>query len=256
MFRKDSTSIQCDGYVRIAGFDRTLIMRQLTILLMLLAFSAWSVGAQKLDNHGLVVTGAVVKIEAQCVEGQPFVALTLSLQIRNDSPDPLILISGSTITNTKLNFITTKPGASAETVVAGNLVWYNPHQENPWGPPSANDYDPDANWVKNHESRVAPEPIPPGGYRETQRVFGLTSGFRLSSKATEEFKACRPVKETPVLDYPSFYLEFRTSLKKYANGDEVMRLFQERWKPIGVLPLDSSGDISYRSEPIIIPSLK
>ena len=231
-------------------------MIRLTILFLILILSALAVPAQNWDNHGLVVTGSVVKVQAQCVEGQPFVALTLSLQIRNDSPDPIILISGWTITNTKLNFITTKPGAVAETVVAGNLVWYNPNQENPWGASTPNDYDPDAKWVKNPESKVAPEPIPAGGYRETQRMFGLTSGFRLSAKATEAFKACRPVKETPILDYPSFYLEFRTSLKKYANGDDVMRLLRERWKPIGVLPLDSSGDIFYRSEPIIIPSLK
>jgi len=225
------------------------MMRRLTILSVILTLSSLTVGAQKLENHGLVVTGSVVKVEAQCVEGQPFVALTISLQTRNDTSAPIILLDG----NIKLNFITTKPGASAETTVAGKLVWYKPYLENPWGSPGPNDYDPDAKWMRNPESIGAPEPIPAGGYRETQRVIGLISGFHLSAKATEAFKACRPLKETPVLDYPSFYLEFRTSLKKYPNGDEVMRLLQEHWKPIGVLPLDSRGDISYRSEPIIVP---
>jgi len=226
------------------------------LLFASLLLSVLTVTAQRLDNHGLVVTGSVQKVEAKCFQGKPFVAVTLSLQTRNDSPEPLILISGYTIFNLKFNFITTKPGASAETVVAGNLVEYNPYQEDPWGPPTANDFDPDAKWVKDPEQREAAEPIMPGRYLETRAVIGLTSGFHMSAKATEAFKACKPVRETPIPDYPTFYLEFRTSLKKYDRGDEVMRLLQERWKPVGVLPLDSNGDISYRSEPIFFPSPK
>ena len=229
---------------------------RLTIIFVILFHAALSIEAQKLDNHGLVVTGSVHKVDAKCFEGKPFIAVTLSLQTRNDSPDPIILISGWNILSLKFNFITTKPGASAETVVAGSLVKYNPYQDDPWGRPTPNDFDPDAQWVQNSESRKAPDPIPPGGYLETQPVLGLTSGFHMSPTATEAFKACKPLSETPIPDYPTFYVEFRTSLKKYDRGEEVMRLFQERWKPIGVLPLDSRGDISYRSEPIIFPSPK
>ena len=235
---------------------RTLMTNRFTLLCVSLLVSVLTVTAQRPDNHGLVVTGSVQKVEAKCLEGKQFIAVTLSLQTRNDSPDPIILISGMNIFDLKLNFITTKPGASEETVVAGNLVEYNPYQENPWGPPTVNDFDPDASWVKDPERREAPTPIMPGRYAETRSVIGLTSGFHMSAKATEAFKACKPVKETPIPDYPTFYLEFRMSLKKYDRGDEVMRLLKERWKPVGVLPLDANGDITFRSEPIIFPSTK
>ena len=231
-------------------------MRRFAILLALLFFPALSTESQKLGGHGLVTTASVRKVEAKCLEGKPVIAVSLSLQHRNDSSKPIILISGWSISTVKFSFITTKPGASAETIVPADVVEYNPNRENPFGPETKYDFDPDAGWVKDPESRKAPAPIPPGGYREWQGELWLISGFKLSPKAMEAFKACGSVDETPVPDYPAFYLDFRTSLKKYPNGENVMRLFQERWKPIGVLPLDSSGDISYRSEPIIFPSPK
>lgn len=229
------------------------MMTRVTILFAFLLLSAFSAGAQALANHGLVVTGSVHKVEAKCEQGRPFIAVTLSLQARNDSATPVILIGGWSISTVKFNFVTTKPGSSAESVVAADVLEYNPYRADPFGPGTVNDYDPDAGWAKNPERQKAPEPIPPGGYRERPGVIWLTSGFRLSAKSTEAFKACKPVSETPVPDYPAFYLEFRTSLKKYDNGDEVMRLLQEQWVSIGHLPLNSSGDISYRSETIIFP---
>jgi hypothetical protein len=230
-----------------------MMMTRFTILFAFILLPALSAGAQRLANHGLVVTGSVHKVEAKCEQGRPVIAVTLSLQTRNDSPRPIILIGGWSISTVKFNLITTKPGGSAESFVAADVLEYNPYREDPFGPGTPNDYDPDAEWVKNPERRKAPEPIPPGGYSERAAVIWLTSGFRLSAKSTEAFKACKPVSETPVPDYPTFYLEYRTSLKKYHRGDEVMRLLKERWKSIGLLPLDSSGDISYRSETIIFP---
>jgi hypothetical protein len=210
--------------------------------------------AQKLENHGLVVTGSVHKVEAKCEEGKPLFAVHLSLQIRNDSASPLVFIGGPGISTDNFNFITTRPGSSKETLLAAKVLRYNPYQEDPFGPGgSPSDYDPYASLVKNPERWEDPEPLIPGGYWERPRQIWLTSGFTLSEKATAAFKACKPVDETPIPDYPSFYVEHRTSLKKYPNGENAMRSLQERWKSIGLLPLDSSGDISYRSESIIFP---
>lgn len=231
-------------------------MHRFAILLALIFFPVLNAESQKLGEHGLVTTASVRKVEAKCVEGKPVISVSLSLQNRNDSSKPILLISGWSISTVKFNFITTKPGAGAESVVAADVVEYNPNWEKPFGPRAIDDYEPEANWVRDPESRKAPEPIPPGGYREWQGELLLSSGFSLSEKATEAFKACKPMDEVPVPDYPAFYLDFRTSLKKYAGGENVMRLFQERWKPIGVLPLDRSGDIAYRSETIIFPSPK
>ena len=231
-------------------------MNRFTIVLALFLLSVTGARPQKLANHGLVITGSVHKVEATCFEGKPVIAVSLSLQTRNDSATPLILISGWSITTVRFNFVTTKPGASVATYLEANVVEYNPYREDPFGPGTPGDYDPDAKWMDKPERLKAPDPIPPDGYWEAYRVIWLSSGFRLSAKSTEAFKACRPVTETPVPDYPSFYLEYRTSLKKYHGGEDVMRALRDRWKSIGVLPLDSSGDISYRSEPIIFPPPK
>ena len=107
MFREDSTSNQTDGYARMPA-SRTLMTNRFTLLFVSLLVSVLTVTAQRPENHGLVVTGSVHKVEARCFEGKQFVAVTLSLQTRNDSPEPIILISGMTIFDLKLNFITTK----------------------------------------------------------------------------------------------------------------------------------------------------
>ena len=233
-----------------------LAMKRFQVLFLLLLLFVLDSRAQKLENYGLVTTGSVRKTEAKCLDGKPIIAVSLSLQNRNDSSKPILLISGWSISTVKFNFITTKPGASAETFVAADVLEYNPYWENPFRPETKDDYDPDASWATARESRTAPEPIPPGGYKEWQGELWLKSGFGLSPKATQAWKACRSVDEVPVPDYPAFYLDFRTSLKRYAGGDDAMRVFQERWKSIGHLPLDSSGDIFYRSETIIFPAGK
>jgi len=233
------------------------MMKRFAVAFLLLVLSALGLRAQRLENHGLIVTGSVHKVEAKCEEGKPLFAVTLSLQIRNDSETPLVLIGGYGISNDAFNFLTTRPGSRKQTVVAASVLRYNPYQEDPFGPAgSPGDYDPYASLAAHPERWEDPEPLPPGGYWERPRQILLTSGFTLSEKGTSAFKACKPVDETPVPDYPSFYLEHRTSLKKYANGENAMRSLQERWRSIGLLPLDSSGDISYRSEPIIFPSPK
>jgi hypothetical protein len=231
-------------------------MKRFAIVLSLLLFAASGIRAQKLENHGLVVTGSVHKVEAKCQEGKPLFAVHISLQIRNDSPKPLIFFGWFGVSTETFNFVSTLPGSTNRTVVAAEVVRYNPYQEDPFGPGSPDDYDPYASLVANPKGWEAPEPLAPGGYLERPRQIWLTSGFKLSEKGTQAFKACKPMDETPMPDYPAFYIEHRTSLKKYPNGENVMRMLEERWKSIGVLPLDSSGDITYRSEPIIFPSPK
>jgi hypothetical protein len=231
-------------------------MNRLNLLFALLLLSASVICAQEQSNHGLVVTGSVQRVEAKCVEGKPVTEVLISLQHRNGSATPLLLIGGWGISSVKFNFESTRLGAAQETVVAASVARYNPNQEDPFGPGTSNDYDPIAGLVSHPERWEEPDPLAPGGYWERPMAIWWTSGFKLSSKSAEAAKACRPVSETPVPDYPTFYLEFRTSLKKYARGDDVMRSLQDRWKSIGHLPLDSSGDISYKSERIIFPSPK
>src|SRR5215203_589968 len=165
MFRKDSTSNESDGYARIAELGTPMMIR-FTALFALLLLSASGAGAQKLANSGLVVTGSVHKVEAKCFEGKPVIAVSLSFQIRNDNVTPVILFGGWSISTVKFTFVSTKPGSSSETTVAAKVVEYNPNLENPFGPATKDDFDPDYDWVWKPEEREAPEPIHAGGYRE------------------------------------------------------------------------------------------
>jgi len=232
-------------------------MTRFAFVFLLLIVSASGMRAQKLENHGLVVTGSVHTVEAKCEEGRPLFAVHLSLQIRNDGATPLVFIGGPGISTESFNFITTGLGSSKDTFVAANVLHYNQYQADPFGPGgSPGDYDPIASLAAHPERWEDPEALIPGGYWERPREIWLTNGFKLSEKATAAFKACKLVDETPIPDYPSFYLVHRTSLKKYPNGENAVRVLQERWKSFGLLPLDSSGDISYRSEPIVFPSAR
>ena len=66
MFREDSTSNQTDGYVRIARQGTVIIKRFAFVFSLLMVVAPSGVRAQKLENHGLVVTGSVHKVEAKC----------------------------------------------------------------------------------------------------------------------------------------------------------------------------------------------
>jgi hypothetical protein len=204
------------------------------------------------ENHGLVVTGSVHKVEAKCEEGKPLFAVHLSLQIRNDSASPLVFIGGPGISTDNFNFYYHSPGSQRKRS-SQPKSYDTTHIKRirlARGSPAITIRMPAG---QNPERWEDPEPLIPGGYWNAPGKIWLTSGFTLSEKSYRGLQACKPVDETPIPDYPSFYVEHRTSLKKYPNGENAMRSLQERWKSIGLLPLDSSGDISYRSESIIFP---
>jgi len=49
-------------------------------------------------------------------------------------------------------------------------------------------------------------------------------------------------------------LEYHFSAKKYEGETDFLKDLRDRWKPFGDLLLDANGDITYKSEKILIPS--
>src|SRR5687767_9132441 len=151
-------------------------MNRPKLLFTLLLLSVSVVFAQEQSNHGLVVTGSVQRVEAKCVEGKPVTEVLLSLQHRNSGATPLVFIEGWGISTIKFNFVSTRPGAARETVVVSNVAKYNTYQDDPFGPSTADDFDPVAELVQHPERWEAPTPLAPGGYWERPVAIFLKSG--------------------------------------------------------------------------------
>ncbi|MBX3288594.1 MAG: hypothetical protein KF855_04545 [Acidobacteria bacterium] len=59
-------------------------------------------------------------------------------------------------------------------------------------------------------------------------------------------------KDTPRLGDGQFKIEYRLSLKKFKNGEDVIDSIKKNLGAVGRLPLNSAGEIVYRTEDIIL----
>lgn len=214
--------------------------------------------AQKPANHGLVLTGSVQKIETLCLDGMPAVSIGLYMQFRNDGQVPLLLIIPPYFVPRRVNFSSEKVGDPTKKVVAGEVVTYDPHLINPFGSPSPDDYDAFSSFVADFNK---PEPpiqksvvkLEPGAYHEFPSTVWIRNGFKIDTRWNGPQKDCVPSKVRPVPKYPSFILEYHFSLKKYDQWTDLLPTLQERWKRFGHLVLDANGDVTFRSENILLP---
>lgn len=233
-------------------------MKQTILILAVILFGASIVFAQKLGNHGLVITGSVQGVEIRCLNGKPVMQVRLYIQLRNDGETRLLLVRPSFFFTKKVNFVADKLGDPTVRTVPAEVVTYNPYLENPFGTATIEDYDPFPSYISQLDAREPPVEtlmvrIDPGGYHEFQENIWLKTGFQIGGKSGSEQKECKENSKTkPVPAYPAFSLEYHMSLKKYDRGTELLSKIQNRWKRFGYLPLDSNGDFSLRSEKIVI----
>ena len=231
-------------------------MKKPILILALLLLSYSMTSAQKLANDGLVITGSVQGIRTKCVDGKPLMEIQLYMQFRNDGVEPLIRIGSLNFFTTKVSYVADKLGDSAHTIVPADIVRYNPYSENPFGPASADDYDPFPYFVDNLDKSEPLSTISPGGYWEFQDTVWAKNGFRTEIKSGATQKECEGIKTKPVPLYSSFELEYHLSLKKFERRADLLTTLQTRWKRFGRLPLDSKGDISFKSQSIAFNTSK
>jgi hypothetical protein len=175
----------------------------------------------------------------------------LFIQFRNDGEVPLLLIRPTFLFTTKVNFISNEPGNPVDKIVSADLLRYNPYLENPYGPASRDDYDPFPSFVKKLDVPEPPFILASGGYLEFHDTLWVKNGFRFDTGSDAMQKECEAKKAKPIPEYPSFNVEYHLSLKKYDRGTDLLKNLQNRWKRFGHLLLDSNGDVSFKSEPIV-----
>lgn len=234
------------------------VMKKISLVLAVLLSGVFTLSAQKLANDGLVLTGSVQGIETLCLDGKPAASVGLYMQFRNDSEVPLLLIIPPYFVPHRVNFSSEKVGDPTKKVVAGEVVTYDPHLINPFGSRSPDDYDAFLSFVADFNK---PEPpilksvikLEPGGYHERQSSVWVRNGFEIPTRSNGPQKDCAPGEVKPVPKYSSLTVEYHFSLKKYDQWTDLLSTLQERWKRFGHLVLDANGDVTFRSEKILLP---
>lgn len=105
--------------------------------------------------------------------------------------------------------------------------------------------------------------VEPSGYYEFRDSILVESGKEIvKDAALQDAKCGGVVKENSKnasssskniqLGQGRFKVEYRLSLKKYKDADDVLEKLRDRLKPYGRLPLNSAGEIVYRTEDIIL----
>lgn len=224
-------------------------MKHLISIFLLAATAAFPVKAA--SQTPLVIAGTVVQVDTQCINNKPVAQISILVQFRNKSDGPILLIPPNLFFERKITFIGESGANSDGKHVTTEGFTYKPYLENPFGSPTAEDWDPAPGFVELLRSRKEPlEILDAGSYYEFRDTIWPKTGFKF--KQTAAGKGCESEKEKPVAEYPYFTVEYRLALKKFKGSDELLSTLQKRWRPFGRLILDDVGDISYKSEKIVL----
>lgn len=232
---------------------------RLEISLILLAVLCPStIIAQAAGKDSLVLTGTLQKTSIYCHKGRrPMVRLDISMQFRNDGNKPVILLDPGPFTRT----VKFSDSLSANNLASAKNLVYRSYLDDPFGVPGANDYNPEAEYIKNLSMEKVEKSVElslyrvlePGSYFEFNDLLLLENGFRFDSKPASERSPGCDEKVTPVPDYSFVTIEYRLSAKKAVIGDrDLFEVLRERWKSRGLLFLDDSGDVLFVSHPILL----
>ncbi|NOT49252.1 MAG: hypothetical protein HOP17_16095 [Acidobacteria bacterium] len=224
-------------------------MKCLIGIFLLAATAAFPVKAA--SQTPLAITGTVVQVDTQCINNKPVAQLSVVVQFRNNSDDPILLIPPNLFFERKITFIGESGGNSDGKLVTTEVFAYKPYLEDPFGTPTLEDYDPTPGFVAELRSMKEPlKVLEVGSYYEFRDAIWPKTGFKF--KQTAAGKGCDSEKEKPLAEYPYFTVEYRLSLKKFKDSDELLTTLQKRWRPFGRLILDDAGDISNKSQKIAL----
>jgi len=214
--------------------------------------------AQEAGKDSLVLTGTLQKTSIYCHKGRkPMVRLDISMQFRNDGNKPVILLDPGPFTRTaKLS-----DSPSATNLTAIKSFTYRWYLDDPFGVPGPNDYNPESEYIKNlsrgEDEKVVElglyKVLEPGSYFEFNDLLLFANGFKFDSKPTKDRPSGCDEELTPEPEYRFITIEYRLSAKKAVLGDrDLFEILRERWKSQGQFFLDASGDVVFRSTPILL----
>jgi len=178
-------------------------MKYITFGLAIILLSVSVNCAQKLADHGLVITGSVQGVEAVCLKGKAVMQVRVYMQFRNDSDSRLLLIKPTFFFTKKINFVADKLGGTADRIVAADVVTYNPYLTDPFGTATSDDYDYFPSFIAQLDK---PEPplndlivgIEPGGYHEFQEKVWSNTGFKVSAESNLQKECSETIENSKV----------------------------------------------------------
>lgn len=194
-------------------------------------------------------------------------SITLYLQLHNKGEEPIIVFRPDRILRQKkVEFLRSSSSNQGDEVIASKTL--------PWVNPAAYlDYDPLPRYIEQLKSSVDPNPqdlfiIQPGGYYEFRDIVTVDVGYDVDIKKLSEYKKreaelyakylreMEPPKRVAfgslllTSKSPFLRIEYSMSFKKFEDAD-FLRGLQKRWKSLGNLYLNSDGDFSIKSQPIL-----
>lgn len=220
---------------------------KLVILPALLALTVTFAAGQKTEK--VTMTGSVtgVKVEKDR-QGKHFYRIQLSLSVRNDSGQRLILFQPTNLRllggTSAVDFIGKVSDAVDTSVSAGQ----RPNPSNPtFGP---DDWDYVLHYLKGLESQ---EPgisgfysvfVEPGGYFEFSDSIAVSNGFTLQPSIDD------PKKPEAKPDFRALKVKYLLKVTRPQVSDDLFKQLQRKWSASGHLLLNSEGNFSLVSEEI------
>lgn len=246
-------------------------MQKCLILIVILASASLSVLGQR-SADDLILTGTVSGIsgyvDSRSGEDIFSFQISLYLQIQNKSEEPIIVFRVDRFMGQKkIEFLQSAAANKGDEVGAvKTLPWFNPA--------AYLDYDPFPKYIEQLKSSVDPNLndffiIQPGGYYEFRDIVTVDVGYDVDLKKLAEVrkrraelyaryfgdrespKTIESLGSLPTSKFPFIRIGYRLSFKKYDQDADFLRRLQKRWKSVGNLYLNSDGDFSIKSQPII-----
>lgn len=234
-----------------------VLSRVMIAFSILLTISSLNVVAQKEPKPGLVLTGALErppKLTSPLEDRKKSVyEINVYMQMRNDTDEPIIVFRPEDFKGVKKIDFSSALRLKDRSVIASAFTfpWKN-HLIGYEG-----EYQVMARFVERISSDQPPsytfEIIRPGGYfefRDTFKIEFVDPAFDPEYRDSDYWT--KYVASKPIADFPSFTIEYNLSAKTLVSGDnDFLKNLQRRWRSIGNLVLNSSGDYSVRSDSIV-----
>lgn len=216
-----------------------------------------------LANSPLKLSGSVVDISVGCAYEKPYAAVSLLMQFYNAGNEPVIVLQPYYHFQTRVLFSGDLSNVGYEKLITGDALSFDHTLEDPYGVPTADDFDPlpyvIQSWRESLKGKVSKpvngwKVIAPGRYLEFRGSVLVRNGFRFEKISGENAAGCISENFQALPEHSSFKIEYFYSLKKYKDGEDLFLALRDAWRPHGNLLLNADGNIFYRSDSITIPN--
>ncbi len=236
--------------------------RQIFRTLFLIALIG-GVGAFDAFGQGkLEISGTVVNMGVGCAYERPFAVVNLFMQVYNSSDEPVIFFQPDFHFRTRVLFSEGASSGLTQKEITGDVVTFNPYLDDPFSVATEDDYDPQPEFIKSMSSLAKSNDstpgngwliIGPGRSHEFRTILMVKNGFHFENILAKKDQKCTTGSFRIEPEHDAFRVEYSWSLKKYEGGEDLFFTLRDKWKPHGVLVLNSDGSLIYRSNQILTP---